>query len=92
MFSAIALIVPRKGADFELQKVELDMLQPQEILVKLIATGICHTDLAVQHGKIPMPFPVALGHEGDDLQIILCCHVLTSDRSWYSGCSRDRKI
>lgn len=64
MLSANALIIPEKDAAFELVNVELDTLQPGEVLVKLNATGICHTDLAVQHGHIPMPFPVVLGHEG----------------------------
>jgi aryl-alcohol dehydrogenase len=65
MVSATALTVPQKGAAFELTNVELDTLRPREVLVELKATGICHTDLAVQHGHIPMPFPVVLGHEGN---------------------------
>jgi aryl-alcohol dehydrogenase len=64
MVSAIALIVNEKGGALERTKVELDTLRPKEVLVKLKATGICHTDLAVKAGHIPMPFPVVLGHEG----------------------------
>lgn len=65
MVSATAFIVPRKDAAFEQRTVELDALRPGEVLVKLAATGICHTDLAVQHGRIPVPFPAILGHEGE---------------------------
>ncbi|THY77554.1 alcohol dehydrogenase [Aureobasidium pullulans] len=64
MVPAIALIVNEKGGALERTKVELDTLRPKEVLVKLKATGICHTDLAVKAGHIPMPFPVVLGHEG----------------------------
>ncbi|KAF3395233.1 Aryl-alcohol dehydrogenase [Talaromyces pinophilus] len=64
MVSATALIVPQVGEPFQLTKVTLDELRPDEVLVELKATGICHTDLAVQNGKIPMRFPAILGHEG----------------------------
>ncbi|EXJ80125.1 hypothetical protein A1O1_08267 [Capronia coronata CBS 617.96] len=64
MVKATALVVPELNAPFEMRTVELDELRPNEVLVDLKATSICHTDLAVQAGKIPMPFPVVLGHEG----------------------------
>ncbi|KAK9343147.1 hypothetical protein V1522DRAFT_250411 [Lipomyces starkeyi] len=58
------MIVPKLGAAFEAKTVELDSLRPLEVLVEIKATGICHTDIAVQQGKIPMKFPAVLGHEG----------------------------
>lgn len=64
MVSATALIVTEKGGAFQQREVELDTLQPKEVLVKLTATGICHTDLKVQHAKITVPLPAILGHEG----------------------------
>ncbi|KAL5585714.1 hypothetical protein FOVSG1_013406 [Fusarium oxysporum f. sp. vasinfectum] len=64
MVSAVAFVVPSKGAPFQQVTVKLNELQPSEVLVELKATGICHTDLAVQQGRIPVPFPVILGHEG----------------------------
>ncbi|RMJ02442.1 hypothetical protein BHE90_016256 [Fusarium euwallaceae] len=64
MAMATALIVPRKGAPFEMKTVQLDPLRAHEVLVDIKATGICHTDVAVQQGKIPMQFPAVLGHEG----------------------------
>lgn len=44
----------------------LDMEDPRddEILVRVVATGICHTDLVVRDGLLPTPQPVVLGHEG----------------------------
>jgi S-(hydroxymethyl)glutathione dehydrogenase/alcohol dehydrogenase len=34
-----------------------------EVLVKVAACGVCHSDLHVQDGSIPFPMPCALGHE-----------------------------
>ncbi|GLA29030.1 NAD/NADP dependent alcohol dehydrogenase [Aspergillus niger] len=63
MVQAKAFIVPEKQAPFQSNTVELDVLQSGEVLVELKATGICQTDLVVQSGKIPVPFPAILGHE-----------------------------
>ena len=70
MVTAKALVVPELHAPFQLVDVELDSLRPDEVLVELTATSICATDPAVQHGKIPLNFPVVLGHEGMSPSII----------------------
>ncbi len=44
--------------------VELAAPGPGEVRVKLGASGVCHSDLSVQNGTIPMPAPMVLGHEG----------------------------
>lgn len=44
-----ALIVSELGGRFELKKVELKEMRQDEIIVKMLATGICHTDLATAH-------------------------------------------
>jgi hypothetical protein len=64
MVAAKAIVVPELHAPFQLVEVELGSMQPHEVLVELKATSICATDPAVQHGKIPLDFPVVLGHEG----------------------------
>jgi aryl-alcohol dehydrogenase len=46
---------------FTFERVELDGMRPDEVLVKLRATGICHTDLTF---KSRVPGPAVLGHEG----------------------------
>ena len=43
--------------------VELDPPGPGEILVKIVAAGLCHSDLSVINGDRPRPTPMALGHE-----------------------------
>jgi len=37
---------------------------PHEVVVRLTASGVCHTDLHVLHGGLPLPVPAVLGHEG----------------------------
>lgn len=37
---------------------------PGDVLVRVVAAGLCHSDLAVIDGTIPFPAPVVLGHEG----------------------------
>ncbi|MEO3810839.1 Zn-dependent alcohol dehydrogenase [Sphaerisporangium sp. B11E5] len=37
---------------------------PTDVRVKIKATGVCHSDLSVMTGVLPMPLPVILGHEG----------------------------
>ena len=37
---------------------------PGQVKVKIVATGVCHSDLSVLNGTIPQPPPVILGHEG----------------------------
>lgn len=37
---------------------------PREVAVRMVAAGVCHSDLSVLDGTIPFPPPVVLGHEG----------------------------
>ncbi|OAN67636.1 geraniol dehydrogenase [Sulfitobacter sp. EhC04] len=50
--------------DLVIQDLTLDGPREDEILVKVVATGVCHTDLVVLAGHLPTPMPVVLGHEG----------------------------
>ena len=57
----------RPYADSEPVKIEeLDLDPPEEgeVLVRVKAAGICHSDLSVLEGVRPRPLPMALGHEG----------------------------
>lgn len=62
--TARAAVLHGNNVPFEFEDVVLDDLRPTEMLVKIAATGLCHTDLAVQHGDLPGTFPQVLGHEG----------------------------
>jgi aryl-alcohol dehydrogenase len=56
-----AAVLREPGGQFALETVTLDAPQSGEVLVKVLAAGVCHTDIGVQH---IMPMPVVLGHEG----------------------------
>jgi len=49
---------------FAIEDVTLDALRPDELRIRMVACGICHTDLAVRDEQLPVPLPVVLGHEG----------------------------
>lgn len=59
-----ALVVAEKDASFEEHDIELDEPGRGEVLVKIAAAGVCHTDAITRAGDMPMPFPSVLGHEG----------------------------
>ncbi|MFJ4367379.1 NAD(P)-dependent alcohol dehydrogenase [Streptomyces chartreusis] len=59
-----AAVVESGGAPFTLSEVELDEPGPHEAVVRMVATGLCHTDLGVASGALPFPLPGVLGHEG----------------------------
>lgn len=46
-----------------IEEIELDPPGPGEVLVKMTAAGLCHSDLSVITGVRPRPVPMALGHE-----------------------------
>lgn len=61
----IRAAVTRKGTQFPaLEDVELGNPLPGEILVRIVACGICPTDLDAQAGHARTPRPIVLGHEG----------------------------
>src|SRR6185436_7245578 len=72
----------------------LDMaaLAPSDVLVKVKASGLCHTDLEVIQGSLAYPLPIVLGHEGagvveavgaDVTQVSVGDHVICS---WNPHC------
>lgn len=46
-----------------IEDITIDKPGPNELLVRTVASGICHSDLHVLEGGIPMPAPCVLGHE-----------------------------
>ncbi len=65
MYEGKAAVLTEPGKDVEIIDVIIDPPGPGEVLVKLTASGVCHTDLTVKmlNGN-GMPFPIVLGHEG----------------------------
>lgn len=57
--------VLREDADrLEIEDLTLAAPGPYEVLVRIAASGICHSDLHVLDGVLPVPLPAVLGHEG----------------------------
>ena len=46
-----------------IEEVDLDPPGADEVLIKVAAAGLCHSDLSVINGDRPRPMPMALGHE-----------------------------
>ena len=59
-----AAVTEEKSGAFRLDSLELDVPRPDEVLVAITATGICHTDLHARDGYFAMPYPAVYGHEG----------------------------
>lgn len=49
---------------WQVEEVELDQPKEEEVLVKLTASGLCHSDYHLVTEDIPIPYPVVGGHEG----------------------------
>jgi aryl-alcohol dehydrogenase len=61
---ATAAVVREAKGDFVLEEVDVDEPRPDEVLVRIVGSGICHTDVAVKNQDIAIPLPMVLGHEG----------------------------
>jgi aryl-alcohol dehydrogenase len=59
-----AAVVEQQAAPLVVEELELDDPRADEILVRMVATGVCQTDAHAWHQRIPSPLPMVLGHEG----------------------------
>ena len=64
MPTATAAVLSANHEPFVLEEIEVESPQRDEVLVRIVATGLCHTDLSAREGLIPFPLPGVLGHEG----------------------------
>lgn len=62
-----AYVVEGINEPFVREELELDNPGPGEALVRVVATGVCHTDLNTQSGDMPLPLPGVFGHEGSGI-------------------------
>jgi S-(hydroxymethyl)glutathione dehydrogenase/alcohol dehydrogenase len=58
-----AAVMRANNAPLSLEDVQIDAPGPGEVLVRTVASGICHSDLHVIEGGLPVPPPCILGHE-----------------------------
>ena len=59
-----AAVIREQSGSFDL--TELDLAEPKddEVLVRIVGVGICHTDLVCRDQYFPVPLPCVFGHEG----------------------------
>ena len=59
-----AAVLNQVRVPMTLDTLEMAALAPADVLVKIKASGLCHTDLEVIQGSLAYPLPIVLGHEG----------------------------
>jgi aryl-alcohol dehydrogenase len=59
-----AATIRQKGGPFQVENLMLDEPRPDEVLVRVVATGMCHTDMVARDQLYEVPMPIVLGHEG----------------------------
>ena len=89
-----AAVLHQVDTPLRVQEVEMTALRPGDVLVRVGASGLCHTDLEVIQGALAYPLPTVLGHEGagiveavgsDVLSVKPGDHVICS---WNPSCGR----
>jgi S-(hydroxymethyl)glutathione dehydrogenase/alcohol dehydrogenase len=58
-----AAVMRGVNAPLALEDIDVSNPGPREVLLRTVATGVCHSDLHVMEGGIPVPPPIVLGHE-----------------------------
>lgn len=64
MRTITAAVATTPEQPFTLERLDLEPPRADEILVRIVATGICHTDISVKNQSVKLPLPMVLGHEG----------------------------
>ncbi|WP_408960530.1 NAD(P)-dependent alcohol dehydrogenase [Natrinema sp. 74] len=59
-----AAVMHEEGGSFEIEEATLEEPQSDEVLIRVVGTGVCHTDMIVRDQMYPTPLPAVLGHEG----------------------------
>ena len=65
--TGMGVVSRRAGEPTRLEEINLDPPGPGEVLVRILASGVCHTDLLYKTGKVGNDFPYLLGHEGSGI-------------------------
>ncbi|WP_428311880.1 NAD(P)-dependent alcohol dehydrogenase [Hydrocarboniphaga sp.] len=65
--SATAAVVRKAGEPFTIEQVDVAAPRDFEVRVRMTAVGMCHSDIVVRAGHLPVPTPIVLGHEGSGI-------------------------
>lgn len=58
-----AAVLRQPKTPIAIETIEATALHPNDVLVRVAAAGLCHTDLEVIEGQLVYPMPIVLGHE-----------------------------
>lgn len=84
-FRAAVMTAPR--APLVVKTIQLDHLGPRDVLVRVRASGLCHTDLEVLDGTVGLPSPAVLGHEVAGVVCAVGAEVTTASLGDHVVCS-----
>jgi aryl-alcohol dehydrogenase len=59
-----AAVAREAGKPLQFETATLEAPRDNEVLVRMVATGVCHTDMVVRDQQFKTPLPMILGHEG----------------------------
>jgi aryl-alcohol dehydrogenase len=59
-----AAVTEAPGGNFRIETRRIDPPGKDQVLVRIVACGVCHTDMVMRDGALPVPFPAVFGHEG----------------------------
>ena len=59
-----AAVARGPGLPLSVETLQLEDPRDDEVIVRVVAAGVCHTDLVARDQWVPVPTPVVLGHEG----------------------------
>jgi S-(hydroxymethyl)glutathione dehydrogenase/alcohol dehydrogenase len=59
-----AVVIEQPGRPVVVEELELDPPRTGEVMVRMTASGVCHSDLHLRDGEWPRPGPFIMGHEG----------------------------
>ena len=60
----VAAVARERAGSFSIEKLDLADPRPDELLVRIVASGMCQTDLHGRDGYYNTPLPAVFGHEG----------------------------
>lgn len=83
---AKAVIARAHGAPIVVKDIWVDAPRQGEVMIKVEACGVCHSELSAAKGVIPLPPPVVLGHEGAGRIVAVGDRVVSSFVSMCGHC------
>jgi len=58
-----AVVARELGKPVSVEQIEVQAPHAGEVMIRLAACGVCHSDLSATNGTITYPLPLVLGHE-----------------------------